>query len=127
MLMDVFTLVGAAAVGAMVVTAIAWLCVQFKRVYRVARDYHEVAPKPEDVRPWGESNYFTRLQNGLTETKSRVYIAERNANNAIYRIGVHVKDYKHMKTAKAIKRDKERKAVEEGCRNKRDFRGGDGM
>ncbi len=112
MLIDVFTLVGAAAVGAMLITAIAWLCVQFKRVYRVARDYHKSAPKLEDVRPWGESNYFTRLQNGMNETKNRMYIAERNASNAVLRISKHAKDYKHTKTAKKIAIDKERKALE---------------
>jgi len=105
-----FMLVGALTVGVLAMLFLIWLGTVIKRVHRVSRDYHETAPTPE---LWGESNYFNCLQNGLTDTKGRLYIAERNGSNACYRIDVHVMDNKHTLTAKAIKRNKERKRLEE--------------
>jgi hypothetical protein len=102
-------LVGAGTAGVGLIAFIIWVCTVIKRVHRVAKDYHETAPSPE---VYGSSNYISRLQDGLTTTKNRLYIAERNGSNACLRIDHHVRDNKHTLTAKAVKRTQERKRIE---------------
>lgn len=120
-----FWLVGAMTVGVGLIAFIIWFGTVIKRVHRVARDYHDMAPNPDN---YGTTNLFRKSEDRISETRKRLSLAERNSSNAIHRLGGHEQDYKHTKTAKAIKRDKKRKEIEEGCRNERDFRGGgDGM
>jgi lipopolysaccharide export LptBFGC system permease protein LptF len=127
-LWNMLAFLGAVVVGIGLFALILWIGAWSIRLRRVVRDYHETAPKPEDVRPWGESNLFQRIVNSSNETKNRLYVAERNASNAKYRIDSHVKDNKHTKTAKKIALDKERKKIAEEDNHDREIRGcGDGM
>ena len=124
-LWNMLAFIGAVFVGSGLLALIIWLGVVIKRVHRVARDYHESAPSPDS---WGTSNYFTKLQDGITETKKRLYLAERNSSNATYQIRHHAQDYKHTKTAKKVAIDKERKKAEQEYQHDADVRGcGDGM
>ncbi len=124
MLYDLLAFIGAALVGASLITLIVWLGIWFKRVCRVVRDYHNVAPNPEG---WGDHNLLNKLIESNSEIRRRLYIVERDGRNACYRIGEHAKNYKHTKTAKKVAIDKERKQVEKEYQHDADVRGGDGM
>jgi len=126
--MEFLAVMGAVFLGSCGVCLLVWFGIWFKRLCRVVHDYHVSAPTLEDMRPWGESNYFKRLQDGLTNTKNRLYIAERNSSNAVYRIGCHVKDNKHTLTPYAKKLKEEREEIAKDDNHDRDIRGcGDGM
>ena len=124
MLCDFLAFIGAALIGASLITLICWLGVQAKRVYRVARDYHYAAPNPDR---WGETNLYNKLAKVDSDTRKRLYVAERDGRNACYRIGEHAKNYKHTKTAKKVAIDKERKQMEKERVHDDSVRGGDGM
>ena len=96
-----------------------WVYHEKVRQHIVAKHYQKAASKL-----W-RSDWFTKTDERIEELTRRLYVAERNASNASYRINKHITDNKHTKTAKAVKRDKaQKKAVEDA-----DLRcgGGDGM
>jgi hypothetical protein len=111
MIQDILSLIGAAAVAAAGLTLLVYLCGVAAKIWRVAKHYHDVYD-PDEY--WATNrNLFSKVKQENTEIKKRLYVAERDGRNACYRIGEHVKDNKHTKTAKAIKRDKDRKKIEE--------------
>ncbi len=121
MLVEVLAWIGAVALTALVITALALMVHCIRNVIKVANDYEDAGEA---------SRYQNTLLYLVTEVKTlreRLYKAEREASNARYRIDSHVTDNKHTKTAKALKRDKERKQLEkeEGHRNAGSW--GDGM
>lgn len=125
-LWNMLAFIGAVVVGASLICLVVWLGIWSQRLRRVVRDYHRAAPTYDGG--WGETNLYQRFIDSNSEIRKRLYIAERNGSNAIYRIGSHAKDYKHTKTAKKVAIDKERKKIAEEDNHDRDIRGcGDGM
>ena len=119
-MLNILAFVGALAVSGLV----GWIAYLFGRelrhIHRVARDYHWTAPSPDS---WGNSNYFARIQEGLNKDKERMYRVERKLSNLDFSYSLHMRDYKHTLTAKAIKAAKEQKQAVENA----DLRCGDGM
>lgn len=123
MLMDVLSLIGAAAVGTGILILLVAIGKELKKIHRVAKHYHETAP----ISPYGSNNLFKSFVHAHSEIRKRLYVAERDGRNACYRISEHAKDYKHTKTAKKVAIDKERKKREQEYQHDHDVRGGDGM
>ena len=121
----ILEMLGGAVVGGVSVYLLYVVVREIKKIHRVAKHYHMVAEDPDSF--FGDRNHFARLQDKVLANEGRLYKTERDARNAGYQIDIHVRDNKHTKTAKAIKLAKERKKIEEGSRNEREFRGGDGM
>ena len=107
MLMFIFAVIGGTFVSVLLGILFYAVVVELQRIHRVSKHYHDVA---DDY--WREKNYFSKLGDKVVDSERRMYRAERDASNACFRIDSHVKDNKHTKTAKAIKRDKRRKDLE---------------
>jgi hypothetical protein len=123
-LWNLLAFLGAVVAGSSLICLVVWIGIWTQRLRRVVRDYHYSAPQPDG---WGTSNLFQKFIDSNSEIRKRLYIAERNASNANFKIDMHVKDYKHTKTAKKVAIDKERKALEKERVHDDSVRGGDGM
>ena len=124
-LWNMLALIGACAVGACILTLIVWFCTTLRKILRVAKHYYGLGDEFDRM---ADKNHFVELENKFNGMMNRMYIAERNASNAKYQISCHAKDYKHTKTAKKVKVDKERKQREQEYQHDADVRGcGDGM
>jgi uncharacterized membrane protein len=119
--LDILSLIGFAVVLTGIIALIVWIGGVATKIWRVAKHYHDVYD-PDEY--WAtERNLFSKVKQENTDIKKRLYVAERDGRNAIYRIGRHVEDYKHTKTAKKIAIDKERKELEKEHQHDRDVRG----
>jgi len=99
-----------------------WVYHEKVRQHVVAKHYQKASSKI-----W-RCNWFAATDERIESLTRRLYLAERNASNASYRINCHITDNKHTKTAKRIALDKERKELEKEELHSREIRGcGDGM
>jgi hypothetical protein len=80
MLMDVLSLIGAAAVGTAIIALIVWIAGVATKIWRVAKHYHEVYD-PDEY--WSaKRNLFRKVKDDNTALFKRLYVAERDGRYA---------------------------------------------
>ena len=90
--------IGGATIGGVVGYLLYYLGQEIKRIHRVAKHYHAVAESPDYY--FGDTNHFRAQDKIVRGFQDRIYTAQRDAGNAIYRVAEHEKTFKHTKQSK---------------------------